>query len=471
MQANRLRLTVIVLDSAGLGVMPKHPLIDDGANTIANTAAYFESLHPGEFRLPNLQRLGLGNIATIPGVPAIERPAGAYGLLSLDPIAMTDTITGHWGLMGLNTGAFPTYPNGIPREMMEKVEAEVSRRLGEPVYFLKSGENISGTTVIEKYGDAGWQAGRQIVYTSSDSVFQIAVHVGRELSPQDSFQPHPNLFMVQEDGKTFVVDRKNVEKMYRVCQACREVFNESPDWNERFLRVIARPFATRSSQGALQHPGSRYVRITSLRRDLTLALPGRTILDVATAAGYMTKGVGKFFDIFSGQGIQRSWPSPAEHRHLKGDMEGIDCTLAALREEDSGIIGVNLVDLDEQYGHRNDPIGYAQALMAIDRRLPEIWSAMGDWDIVMITADHGNDPTRGMTKLMMEQSGLDPQVFKARGTNHTREFVPLLVFGNPVSHGVDLGVGALADVGATIGQYLGIFQSPNGSSFYTRLSQ
>ncbi|MFH1709551.1 MAG: hypothetical protein ABH860_00585 [bacterium] len=456
-QARHFRATVIVLDSAGIGVMPNHPPIDDGANTISNTAAYYEAHHPGKFQLPNLQALGLGNIAYVPGVPAAKEPAGSFGVLTLDPVIMTDTITGHWGLMGLNTGVYPTYLSGIPLPLMEKVEADVSKRLGEQIQLLKDGRNISGTTILELVGEKELP----IIYTSSDSVFQLAVPVGKEIGPDDSIFENANFFPLLENGKRFAISRSKINRMYDICHACKAFLNESSDPGDKFLRIIARPFAKRATVGP---KGEKFVRITSLRKDYTLPVPGETILDHALAVGYQNMGVGKFYDIFSSQGFSSALPDPKEGRHLKGNSEGVDFTLQLLKEENSGIIGVNLVDFDEQFGHRNDPIGYAKALMEFDGRLPEIFAAMGDWDIVMISADHGNDPTRGLTKLWMEKNGLAPAIYQSRGTNHTREFVPLLVFGNPVKRGIDLGIRALADVGATIADYLGFFTSPNGKS-------
>ena len=449
------RVTVIVIDSAGIGVMPNHPFQDDGANTISNTAAYYEALHAGEFRLPNLQALGLGNIAYVPGVPAEEHPAASHGVLTLDPIAMTDTITGHWGLMGLETGAYPVYLSGLPRELMEYISKEVTKRTECFHKLLNDGRNISGTTVIKELGNSCREENRPIIYTSADSVYQIAHHVGTELEEGAPLpKEQEDLFLVTEGQRRFAVSKREIEKLYTICHACRAFFDETEDPAYKFLRVIARPFATRKSSSIGQ--GS-FIRITSLRRDYTLTVPGDTILDAALRAGYETAGIGKFGDIFSGKGIQKSWPDPAEHRHLKSDMEGIDFLISALRGGvRHGIVGVNLVDCDEQFGHRNDPEGYARNLMAIDARLPEVFAAMGPADVVIITADHGNDPTRGLTKLWAEQNGLNPQIFQDRGTNHTREFVPLLAFGNPVRRGVNLGIQTMAGVAATTTNYLGI---------------
>ncbi|MCX5751728.1 MAG: hypothetical protein NT099_08735 [Candidatus Saganbacteria bacterium] len=462
MRANGFRVTVIVLDGAGIGVMPNHPLVDDGANTIANVAAYYEAMRTGQFRLPNMQALGLGNIATIPGVPAVKHPAGSYGVLTLDPVTMTDTITGHWGLMGLNTLEYPTYLSGLPPELMTKIQRAVEQQLKGEVPLLNDGRNISGTTVLEQVGHQGLP----IVYTSSDSVYQLAVRVGKELAPGESVPTDSDTFILEEKGARFAISRREVEKMYAISAACRSFMDESTEWGDQFLRVIARPFATRLIPGS---KGEKFVRITSLRRDLTLAVPGDTVLDHALAAGYDTVSVGKFYDVFTGKGFNRGYPDPAEKRHLRGNEEGIDCTVQALRTPGSGIIGVNLVEFDEEYGHRNDPIGFGQALMAFDRRLPEIFAAMGDWDIVVITADHGNDPTRGLTKLWMESAGLDRKVFDGRGTNHTREFVPLLVFGNPLMRGINLGIHALADVGATAANYLGCNMPSHGNTFLEKL--
>ncbi len=462
LQDNRFRVTVIVLDSAGIGVMPNHPIQDIGSNTIANVATYFDAHYPGEFSLPNFQALGLGNIANITGVAPAENPAGAFGVLTLDPITMTDTITGHWGLMGLNTGEYPTYLDGMPDEIMDRVEAEVSQKLGTPVEFIKDGRNISGTTVIEERGKECEEQSAPLAYTSSDSVFQIAHCVGREMWSSEVEPEDDNLLVIKEGGKRFLVNKRELEKMCAICKAAREALDESPNQEDKFLRVIARPFISRERPGP---KGEKYIRITSLRKDYTLAVPGNTILDHAGAAGFQTTGIGKFYDIFSGKGLKWAWPDVSEDRHLKDDMEGLDFIVKSLRLSGAGIIGTNLVCLDELYGHRNDPFGYARNLMAIDARLPEIFKAMLPWDIVIITADHGNDPTRGLTKLWMEKCGLDPEVFMAKGTNHTREFVPFLAFGNPILGGVSIGIKTMADVGATLARYLGFSQSPHGISF------
>lgn len=451
LQNSRFRVTVAVIDSLGIGVMPTHPPQDRNCNTLANVAAFYAQQYPGKFGLPNFQKLGLGNICPVPGVMHNVEPAGVFGKLTLDPIAMTDTITGHWGLMGLNTGRFPTYPEtGIPQEIMGHVEREVSRKLGMEVKFLKDGRDISGTTVIEEKGNACRFPSRPLAYTSSDSVFQIACYVGREIGPGETILENERLVeeIVKRKVIRYAVSKEDVEKMYAVCKAAREVLNEHPDWDYKFLRVIARPFADALNPG---EGADKFKRITSLRRDYVFPVPGDTILDFALKSGYGTVAIGKILEIFSGKGLGQAYPDPAERRHLRGDMEGIDFIIRALQEATSGIVFANLVDCDEQYGHRNKAGEYAENLMAIDARLPEIFAAMNPWDIFIITGDHGNDPTRGLGQ--------------GWGTNHTREYVPFLMFGDPIRRGFDLGIKEMAEVGATIAHYLGFMKSPHGASF------
>ncbi|MFA6431844.1 MAG: hypothetical protein WCV91_05670 [Candidatus Margulisiibacteriota bacterium] len=476
LKANGARATVIVIDSAGMEVMPVHPPQDVNAGTIPNTAAYYDAHHPGKFKLPNMEALGLGNIAMlfrriIAGVPRALNSAGAFGALALSS-DMTDTPTGHWDAMGLRTGKYPTYPNGIPKAMMEEIEGAVSRELREEFHFTQDGKNISGTTILEQRGAESRDGHQPIIYTSTDSVFQIAWHIGRELKEGEVVLVDENTKIITEEEKdsktglikirTLAVNKKELEKMYRVCGIVREYLNNSPDEGLHFLRVIARPFADRAAIGK---NGERFVRSTSLRRDYVIPPPGKTILDYAMAAGYFTGAVGKVFDLFSGRGIFRSWPDPSEHRHLKGDMEGIDFVLEALGQDKPGIILANLLQCDEDYGHRNNPEGYAENLMAIDARLPEIFRAMRPWDIVIIIADHGNDPTRGLANLLYERGEISEAEYKLRGTNHTREIVPLLIFGDPVLIGANLGIHQMSDLGAFIAHFLGFRTSPNGTSF------
>jgi len=434
-QAANRRVTVVVLDGGGIGVMPKHPLIDSGSSSIPNAAFMFHNEF-GNFALPNLERLGLGNIATIAGVPAAEKPAGSYGVLTLDPNVMTDTITGHWALMGLETGQYPVNLNGFSNTFIKWLELKTG------VTFIGGGKNISGTTILEECG-AEAKNGRPILYTSSDSVLQVAYHVGFKGVDLDGWRT--------DLAEGFSVYERDVLAMYSLCAEIRQHLNESADPKHKFLRVIARPFVTDDTKKG------QFTRISALRKDWALQVPGKSVLDQAKKAGFSTIGIGKICDIFSGQGLTETHPAltPPFPKHLKDDMEGIDFLIDVLKEPDSGITFVNLVDLDEKYGHRNDWEGYAKALMTIDSRLPEIQSAMGPNDILIFTGDHGNDPTRGLTSLYV-QNGLDRSFFTERGTNHTREYVPFLAFGDPIRGGVNIGVHGMKDVADLIRSYLGL---------------
>lgn len=382
-----IRVILFVLDSVGIGALPDAPSYgDEGANTLANLASAAGGLH-----LPHLGGLGLGNIADITGVPPALNPAGCFGKMTeISP--GKDTTTGHWEIAGLVLGKpFPVYPNGFPQELISSFINGINRGvLGNKV--------ASGTEIIAELGAEHMRTGYPIVYTSADSVFQIAAH--EEIIP--------------------------VEELYRICRAARDLLTGE----HSVARVIARPFTGQ--------PGS--FQRTPRRHDFSLLPPSPTILDILKENGYTVLAVGKINDIFAGQGITKSLP-------ISDNMDGVDKTLVFAREENErGLIFTNLVDFDMLYGHRNDVSGYAQALEAFDRRLPEIMGVLRDSDILIITADHGCDPT-------------------TPGTDHTREYVPLLVYGPGVNPGVNLGVRkTFADVAATI---MDLFHlpTPNGTSF------
>ncbi|OGC05993.1 hypothetical protein A3H38_01175 [candidate division WOR-1 bacterium RIFCSPLOWO2_02_FULL_46_20] len=453
------RALLIVLDSAGAGQMPKHPRRDTGCNTIPNVAERYRQETGQEIRLPNLGALGLGNLANIPGVPPAANPAAAYRLLSLDPIPLTETTTSLWALGGVETGELVTYPSGIPAEIMGQIEDAIKQILPTPVTFIKDGRNISGTAIIEEQGlQSQRQYGnRPIVYTSSDSVFQVAFFVGREVSSREERLPDGHSIIEEIEAGTskfFLVSDEAVAKMQDICRTIRKVMDESGDPALKFLRVIARPFVERLTPGP---QGEKYIRSATLRQDLTATVPGQTILDAATKKGFHTVGIGKFAEVFGFKGFGSILPDPFRHTT---DIDAIDLVVQALSGRGAGIVGADLVELDERYGHRNDPLGYAEQLMRIDAALPRIFSAMEPTDICLITADHGNDPTRGLA------SGDE---YRIRGTNHTREFVPLLVFGNMIRGGVDLGYGRLSDVAASIAYFLGMRYQTNGTNFLNRI--
>ncbi|MCL5779938.1 MAG: phosphopentomutase [Firmicutes bacterium] len=380
------RVTLIVLDSVGIGELPDAcDYGDQGCNTLANVAKTVK-----ELKLPNLGRLGLGNIHPIEGVPPAAEPLGAYGKMA-EKSKGKDTTTGHWELAGIILeNPFPTYPQGFPPEIIAEFEKRIGRKsLGNVV--------ASGTQIIEELGKEHIATGFPIVYTSADSVFQVAAH--EEIIP--------------------------LEELYRICQIARELL----DGEHRVGRVIARPF--------VGQPGS--FKRTANRHDYAVPPPTPNILTVLQEAGIKTMGVGKIYDIFAGVGISESVKA-------KNNMDGVDQTIKLMQNSRQGLIFANLVEYDSVYGHRNDPVGYARALEEFDQRLPQIMQAMLPDEVLILTADHGCDPTTD-------------------STDHSREYVPLLVYGKPVKGGVDLGVRAsFSDVAATLADFFGL-PFKVGSSF------
>ncbi|MBO8159166.1 phosphopentomutase [Thermosyntropha sp.] len=381
------RVIIIVLDSVGIGEMPdSHEYGDRGVNTLVNTARAV-----GGLSLPNMEAMGLGNIAEIMGVKPV-RAKGAYGIIQ-ERSKGKDTTTGHWEMMGLIIEEpFPTYPEGFPPEIIEEFE----KRIGKKVLGNVA---ASGTEIIKQLGKEHIKTGYPIVYTSADSVFQIAAH--EEVIP--------------------------LEELYNMCKIARSMLTGK----HRVGRVIARPF--------LGEPVNFYR--TANRHDYPVE-PAYNILDAVLEQGKETIGIGKIKDIFAGRGIKTSYPT-------KNNMDGMDKLVNAMEKHEEGLIFVNLVDFDQLYGHRNDAKGYAKALEEFDLRLPEVIERMTKEDMLIITADHGCDPT-------------------APGTDHTREYVPLLVYGKRIKKNVDLGIRkSLADVGQTAAEHLDIkIEGLAGESFY-----
>jgi phosphopentomutase len=388
------RIILIVLDSVGIGALPdadEYGEQDPVSNTLAHTA---EAV--GGLCLPHLGQIGLGNILPVQGVPAAEAPTGAYGRMA-EGSKGKDTTTGHWEIAGLcSVKPFPTYPQGFPQEIMSEFEARIGRRsLGN--------YTASGTVIIQELGDDHVRTGYPIVYTSADSVFQIAAH--EKVIP--------------------------LERLYGICEAAREILSGE----HAVARVIARPFI-----GPID---GKYVR-TENRRDFSVRPPHPTVLDRLVAAGQRVMAVGKIEDIFAHRGI-------TDVIHSTNNMAGVDATLQSMRESSNGLVFANLVDFDMLYGHRNDPRGYADALEAVDARVPELIAALRSGDVLFFTADHGNDPTTS-------------------STDHSREYVPLLAVGQYVRAGTDLGTReTFADLGATIADVLGIGAIPVGTSFAREL--
>ncbi len=384
------RVILIVLDSVGVGGAPDAAAFgDQGANTLVHTARAVGGLH-----LPNLAALGLGHLASIEGVAPRAAPQAAFGRLT-ELSAGKDTTTGHWEIAGLPTAIpFPVFPEGFPQELLKRfTDATGHRVLGNVP--------ASGTEIIDRLGEEHLRTGRPIVYTSGDSVLQIAAH-----------------------EETFGLD-----ELYRCCAVARRLVDPLG-----VARVIARPF--------IGEPGS-FCR-TAGRRDYSRRPPGPTVLDALGEAGVPVVGVGKIYDIFAGAGV-------AEKVGSGNNAEGVERTLEVMGRLPRGLIFTNLVDFDALYGHRRDAPGYARCLEAFDQRLPDLLRALRADDMLILTADHGNDPTMP-------------------GSDHTREQVPLLVWGPRLRAGVDLGVGeTFADIAATLRSIFALPAAAVGQSFLEKV--
>lgn len=386
------RVILIVLDSVGIGALPDAADFGDvGTHTLGNIFK-----RRGHLDLPNLTRLGLANIedSRLPAIDPKNVIAG-YGR-AIEQSRGKDTTSGHWEIAGLILEhALKTYPNGFPAELIRIFEEKIGRgTLGNVV--------ASGTEIIKVLGDEHVRTGKPIVYTSADSVFQIAAHES-------------------------VIE---LEEQYRICGIARELLVGENSVG----RVIARPFTGES--GA-------YVR-TPNRKDFSLPPTGTTILDGLVVQGYDTVGIGKIEDIFARRGIMKS-------DHTRNNCEGVDATLRFMRQKSAHLIFVNLVDYDMLYGHRNDVEGYAAALEAFDARLPELLDAMEPTDLLIITADHGCDPTTA-------------------STDHSREYIPVLSYAKSMKHGVALGTrNTFADIGCTVYQCICGKSWPVGNSFLAQL--
>jgi len=381
------RVILIVLDSAGIGWLPDADKYGDtGSHTLGNTARAV-----GGLQVPNLAALGLGNIVALEGVAPVSAPKAAWGKMA-EKAPGKDTTTGHWELCGLVLKEpFPVYPDGFPAEVITAFEAAVGRR-------VLGNKAASGTAIIEELGAEHLKTGRPIVYTSADSVFQIAAHE----------------------------EVISVEELYRLCRIAREILQG----RHGVGRVIARPFTGK--------PGA-FVR-TAARRDFSLPPTGETILDVLTGAGYAVWAVGKIWDIFAGRGVTRSFPA-------HGNDEVLATVLRLLGERPApALLFANCNDFDMLWGHRNDAASYAEGLRRFDQHLPKLLAELREDDLLVITADHGCDPT-------------------TPSTDHSREYVPLLVCG-PLVRPRFLGVReTFADVAATLADIFGVGNPGPGQSF------
>lgn len=387
------RVILLILDSVGIGALPDSEAFGDfGVNTLGNIAKHSDRLH-----LPNLSRLGLGHIDGVDYLERVDTPVGAYGRLAEVSLGK-DTTTGHWEIAGLHiTEPFKTYPDGFPKHVID----EFTRLTGREILCNKP---ASGTTVLDELGEEHMKTGKPIIYTSADSVFQIAAH--EDIIP--------------------------LETLYDMCEKSREMLMGE----DVVARVIARPF--------IGQPGS--FERTSNRRDYSLSPYAPTILDYLKDSGYAVKAVGKIVDIYNGQGITHDV-------HTKDNMDGVDHTLSYMKDDFKGMIFTNFVDFDAKFGHRRDVNGYRNALEEIDKRLPEIIAAMKPTDLLMITADHGNDPAY-------------------KGTDHTREYVPLMVYGDQVKAGVNLKTrSTFADIAATIAEIFNVKGTGFGTSFLSEIKK
>lgn len=381
-----MKFIVVVMDSLGVGALPD-------ADKYGDTGAFtFGSIYEDnpQIEIPNLRNLGFCNIEGMPVELAVSNPAGAFGRAREHSIGK-DTTTGHWEIAGIETKVpFKTYPNGFPKEFIDSFEAKIGRK-------TLANYPASGTDIMEKLGDEHEKTGFPILYTSADSVLQIAANV----------------------------DVIALEELYNMCHIAREMLHG--DW--ACGRVIARPY--KIIDGKRER--------TSDRRDYSVTPPEDTILDNLKSDGKVVYGVGKIGDIFNGKGLTDSV-------HTVSNMDGVDKTIEAIKMDFDGFIFTNLVDFDSKFGHRRDPVGYGKAIEELDKRIPEIMESMSYDDVILFCADHGNDP-------------------KFKGTDHTREYIPIVVAGDKVKS-VNLGTrDTFGDIGATVVDYFGVKSGKIGKSF------
>ncbi|MGH9411599.1 MAG: phosphopentomutase [Vicinamibacterales bacterium] len=380
------RVFLVVLDSVGIGELPDAAAYGDvGSDTVGHISRRIS------LKLPTLRTLGLPLVANVHGMPPIDATLGAYGRMA-ERSPGKDSVTGHWELTGIVLDRpFPTFPDGFPAALIEEFERRIGRRtLGNKA--------ASGTVIIDELGPEHMRTGSPIVYTSADSVFQIAAHE----------------------------DVISVSELYRICEIAYQLAGEGMGIG----RVIARPF--------VGHPGS-FTR-TANRRDYALPPRGVTLLDRLTGAGKPVIAIGKIEDLFAGRGITTAI-------HTKSDDDGVDEIEKALDLAEPGLVFANLVDFDTQYGHRNDPAGYAANLERFDARLARLLPRLRDRDLLIVTADHGNDPT-------------------TPSTDHAREYVPVFLVGRAVRANVNIGTRAtFADLGQTLAELFGVDPLAHGTSF------
>lgn len=387
------RTFLIVLDSLGCGALPDaKDYNDEGTNTIKHISEHFD------LKIPNLQKMGFGNLTEIKGVPPIEKPISYFTKMAEKSVGK-DTMTGHWEIMGLEvTEPFRTFTDtGFPEELIKELEEKTGRK-------VIGNKAASGTEIIKELGEEHMRTGALIVYTSADSVLQIAAH--EEVIP--------------------------IDELYRICEIAREITLRE---EYKLGRVIARPFVG---------PSADQFERTANRRDYALKPFAPTVLNFLKDAGYDVISIGKINDIYDGEGITKGYKSTSNNHGCKLLLERMD-------EDFNGLVFVNLVDFDAKYGHRRNPVGYGQAINDFDEYLEKILEKLRDDDLLIITADHGNDPTH-------------------HGTDHTREYVPLFVYNRNFKDPKELPLReTFADVGATIAEIYDVEQPQIGTSFLKEL--
>lgn len=383
------RVILMIMDSLGVGALPDAEKYGDiGVNTLNNIAKNVDS-----FNIPNLINLGIGNLEGITHLENVESTIGAFGRLA-EISNGKDTTMGHWEIAGIHVHEpFNTYPNGFPDEIIKPFEEMTKRK-------VVCNAPASGTVVIEDFGKHHMETGDLIVYTSADSVFQIAAH--EEIVP--------------------------IEKLYEYCKIARKLLMGK----HQVARVIARPFI--GEEGSFKR--------TSNRHDYSVKPYSKTVLDIISSAKQDVIAVGKIVDIFDGEGV-------TESVHTISNDDGVTKTIEYMKLDNQGLIFTNLVDFDALYGHRRNIEGYRDCIEEFDLRLPEIMAAMKDDDILMLTADHGNDPSY-------------------KGSDHTREYIPLLIFGKNIKENYNFGTRkTFADIAATISDILNVDSPSQGESFYS----
>ena len=381
------RVIWMVIDSVGIGALPDSQKFGDvNVDTLGNIVRACKGI-----KIPNMIKLGLANIEGVDSLENIESPIGCYGRCS-EVSKGKDTTTGHWEMTGvLVETPFKTFENGFPKDIIEEFERRSNRK-------VIGNKPASGTAILDELGEQHMNTGEVIVYTSADSVFQIAVHE----------------------------EIVSLDELYKMCEIAREIMMG----DNAVARIIARPFI--GKPGAFER--------TSNRRDYSLSPFEDTVLDNIKKSNLDVIGVGKIEDIFNQQGI-------TEAIHTHDNMDGVNQTINYMKKETKGLIFTNLVDFDSKYGHRRDVEGYKNALEEFDARIPEILENMNDDDVLIINSDHGNDPTY-------------------KGTDHTREYIPVLVYGKNLKSGLNLGTrNSFADIGATVADILNVEMPKHGQSF------